>query len=109
MSGESCQERWGPWKSQLERFPDFGVKYGFIPERLILMGTWEKPLGWGFGIKQCPWWGGGGKGGRGHVTACHSLGAQEPRDLFLIHADVMYILTYSYPEDSTLACFYPIA
>ena len=42
------------------------------------MGTWEKPLGWGFGIEQCPWWGGGGRVGRGHVTAGHSLVAQDP-------------------------------
>ena len=51
----------------------------------------------------------GGVGEGRWVGACHSLGAQEPSDLFLIHADVTYILTYSYPEDSTLACFYPIA
>ena len=45
-----------------ERSPDCGVKSGFIPERLILMGTWEKPLCWGSGVRQCPWWGRGGPG-----------------------------------------------
>lgn len=81
-----------------ERFSDCRVKSGFIPERLILMGTWEKPLCWGSGVRQCPWWGGGAPG---VVTAC--VGAKEERGLFLIHAEFMYQLTYVYPEDSILA------
>ena len=48
-----------------------------------------------------------GRGREGRRGACHSLVAQEPRDCF--YADLTDILTYSYPEDSTFACFYPIA